>query len=77
MRTVSDLPRSAPCVLQATSIPAETEVGVTGCAVVTPGSAHMAEHDATLLVAALEEVEARRRAIEWLLDANLLCLVLV
>jgi hypothetical protein len=37
----------------------------------------MAEHDAAVLVVALEEVEARRRAIEWLLDANLLCLVLV
>jgi hypothetical protein len=36
-----------------------------------------AEHDANLLVAALEDVEARRAAIEWLVDANLLsrCLV--
>jgi hypothetical protein len=36
-----------------------------------------AEHDATLLVAALEHLEAQRAAIEWLLDADLLCLCLV
>jgi hypothetical protein len=36
-----------------------------------------AEHDPNLLVAALEDVEARRAALEWLVDANLLsrCLV--
>ena len=33
-------------------------------------------HDSTLLVAALEEIEARRAAIEWLRDAGLLCLCL-
>jgi hypothetical protein len=36
-----------------------------------------AVHDATLLVAALEDLEAKRIAIEWLLDADLLCLCLV
>jgi hypothetical protein len=30
-------------------------------------------HDPTLLIAALEEIEARRAAIEWLLEADLLC----
>jgi hypothetical protein len=35
-----------------------------------------AAHDPTLLVAALEEIEARRAAIEWLLEADLLCLCL-
>jgi hypothetical protein len=40
-------------------------------------SDHAAEHDANLLVAALEEIEARRAAIEWLVDANLLCRCLV
>jgi hypothetical protein len=35
------------------------------------------DHDATLLVAALEVVESRRAAIEWLLEADLLCLCLV
>lgn len=34
-------------------------------------------HDPALLVAALEEIEARRAAIEWLLDAELLCRCLV
>ena len=36
-----------------------------------------AEHDATLLVAALEQLEAQRAAIEWLVDADLLRLCLV
>jgi hypothetical protein len=35
------------------------------------------DHDAALLVAALEAVEARRAAIEWLLEADLLHLCLV
>jgi hypothetical protein len=35
------------------------------------------DHDAELLVAALEVVEARRVAIEWLLEADLLGLCLV
>lgn len=36
-----------------------------------------AEHDANLLIAALEDIGARQAAIEWLVDANLLsrCLV--
>jgi hypothetical protein len=40
-------------------------------------SDHAAEHDANLLVAALEDIETRRAAIEWLVDANLLCRCLV
>jgi hypothetical protein len=32
-----------------------------------------AGYDLVLLVAALEEIEARRAALEWLVDANLLC----
>jgi hypothetical protein len=35
------------------------------------------DHDATLLLAALEVVESRRAAIEWLLEADLLRLCLV
>ena len=35
------------------------------------------DHDAALLVAALEAVEARRAALEWLLEADLLGLCLV
>ena len=36
-----------------------------------------AAHDPTLLVAALDEIEARRKALEWLVDADLLCRCLV
>ena len=36
-----------------------------------------AEHDATLLIAALEQVAAQRAAIEWLAHADLLRLCLV
>ncbi|MGO9595413.1 MAG: hypothetical protein ACLQFF_01400 [Steroidobacteraceae bacterium] len=32
----------------------------------------IAEHDPTLLVAALEDIESKRLAIEWLVDAGLL-----
>lgn len=40
-------------------------------------SEYAVEHDANLLVAALEDIGARQAAIEWLVDANLLsrCLV--
>jgi hypothetical protein len=46
-------------------------------ALIAARSGHAAEHDANLLVAALEDIEARRAAIEWLVDANLLCRCLV
>jgi hypothetical protein len=36
-----------------------------------------AGYDADLLVAALEDIELRRAAIEWLLEADLLCVCLV
>ena len=36
-------------------------------------SATTAGYDPILLVAALEEINARQAAIEWLLDADLLC----
>jgi len=35
------------------------------------------DHDETLLVAALEVIESRRTALEWLLEADLLCQCLV
>ena len=35
-----------------------------------------AAHDATLLVAALEDLEAQRVALEWLLETDLLCVCL-
>ena len=34
-------------------------------------------YDADLLVAALEDIESRRAAIEWLLEADLLCACMV
>jgi hypothetical protein len=45
--------------------------------IATRRSDHAAEHDANLLVAALEDIQARQAAIEWLIDANLLCRCLV
>jgi len=41
------------------------------------GSEPSAAHDATLLVAALDDLEARRVALEWLLENDLLCACLV
>ena len=57
---------TAPRGLQLTSRPVPTEPGISTAA-----------HDPTLLVAALDEIEARRKAIEWLIDADLLCRCLV
>jgi hypothetical protein len=49
----------------------------TGCAAPLAISEPSAAHDASLLVAALDEIQARRAAIQWLLEAELLCLCLV
>jgi len=43
----------------------------------TVGSDSYCDHDPTLLVTALEEIEARRAGLEWLFDANLLCQCLI
>jgi hypothetical protein len=48
-----------------------------GCAAPPAISGPSAAHDASLLVAALDEIQARRAAIQWLLEADLLCLCLV
>jgi hypothetical protein len=66
----------APCVLQSSSMPGTIATDITRRALPAMSSDPSAEADTTLLVAALEEIEARRVAIEWLLDANLLCLCL-
>jgi len=47
-----------------------------GCAAPPAIYEPSAAHDGSLLVAALEEIEARRAAIEWLLEAELLSLCL-
>ena len=45
--------------------------------IATRRSDHAAEHDANLLVAALEVIASRQAAIEWLVEADLLRLCLV
>lgn len=42
-----------------------------------PPATQEAMHDAMLLVAALDDLEARRVALEWLLENDLLCACLV
>jgi hypothetical protein len=61
-------------VLQPSTMPERK--GVNGT-VPTVGSDSHCDHDPTLLMAALEDIETRRAAIEWLFDANLLhpCLI--
>lgn len=59
------------------SLPGTTEPGNSRCELPAGSSDPPAVHDATLLVAALEDLEAKRVAMEWLLDADLLCLCLV
>jgi hypothetical protein len=54
-----------------------TEPGIFCCELPARSSEPPAEHDATLLVAALEHLEVQRAAIEWLADADLLHLCLV
>ena len=41
------------------------------------GSAPSVDHDSSLLLAALEDLELRRAALEWLLEADLLRLCLL
>jgi hypothetical protein len=50
---------------------------ISRCEFPARSSDRLAEHDATLLVTALEDLQAQRVAIEWLLDADLLCLCVV
>jgi len=50
---------------------------ITRCELSATRSDCTADNDETLLVAALEEIEARRAALEWLLERNLLRLCLV
>lgn len=70
MYTVTASDPTAPRGLQPRSVP---ETVITDCA---PLAMSAPAHDPTLLLAALEEIEARRAAIEWLRDANLLRLCL-
>jgi hypothetical protein len=72
--TVTAPDSTAPCPLQQGSLPETTASDITSCASLALRCDTTAGYDPTLLVAALEEIGARQAAIEWLLDANLLCL---
>jgi hypothetical protein len=50
---------------------------ISRCELPARSSDRLAQHDATLLVTALEDLQAQRVAIEWLVDADLLCLCVV
>ena len=73
--TVSD--SSAPRARSPVSLPETLEPEVSADVSVPMCVEPAPSHDPTLLVAALEEIEARRAALEWLLNADLLrrCLV--
>jgi hypothetical protein len=62
---------------QPPSLPPTTEPERSRCHLPACTSERAAAHDATLLVAALEDLEAQRVALEWLLEADLLCVCLV
>ena len=59
------------------SLPETIEPDISRCELPATSADAPAAHDATLLMAALEDLEAQRVALEWLLDADLLCLCLV
>ena len=73
--TVPDSPAQG--VLPPSSKPETTEPGMASGGKLRSRSEAAAGYDADLLVAALEDIESRRAAIEWLLEADLLCVCLV
>ena len=78
MRTETTCDTTTPYVLQRPpSRPGTIEPDISRGELPTRSSNPSALHDATLLVAALEDLEAQRAAIASLLDGNLLCLCLV
>ena len=78
MRTEPTPARTTSYVLQQPpSLPEAMELDTSRCELRARSFDPDTEHDATLLVAALEHLEAQRAAIEWLLEADLLCLCLV
>jgi hypothetical protein len=64
--------RLLPGVLPSTPISMKTEASLTRYSKPAMRAELAAVHDATLVVAALEDIESRRAAIEWLLEAGLL-----
>jgi hypothetical protein len=78
MRTETTPERATPHVLQRPpSLPAPIEHDISRFELPARSSDPACEHDATLLIAALEDLEAQRAAIEWLVDAELLHVCLV
>ena len=77
MRTESVSESIPPCVLGPSATTETALTGTTDCAVRPIGSDPTADENIALLVAALEEIESRRAALERLLEADLLryCLV--
>jgi hypothetical protein len=73
--TVPDSPAQG--VLPPSPMPETIKPGMTSGAKLRSRSEATAGYDADLLVAALEDIESRRAAIEWLLEADLLCVCLV
>jgi len=59
-------------VIRAPALPAATETLAPRHARPPIGTAFTTDHDATLLVAALEEIDTRRTTLEWLLEGDLL-----
>jgi len=70
-------PAAAQVLRQPPSLPEADATDIDPCELPFGGSPCAALHDATLLAAALEELEAQRQAIECLRDADLLRLILV
>jgi len=77
MRTETTRDPTTPYVLQhPPSLPETLEPDISRCELPARSWDRLAEHDATLLATALEDLQAQRVAIEWLLNADLLCLCL-
>jgi hypothetical protein len=78
MRTETTPEPTTPYVLQRPpSLTEPIEPDISRCKLPARSSDPASEHDATLLVAALEDLEAQRAAIEWLVEAQLLHVCLV
>ena len=78
MRTETTPEPTTPYVLQRPpSLPEPMEPDISRCELSARSSDAASEYDATLLIAALEDLEAQREAIEWLVDAQLLHVCLV
>jgi hypothetical protein len=77
MSTTTPSNSTAPRIPRQKSPPQAMEPDIIGRVALAMSSYSTAEHDPTLLVAALEEIDARQAAIEWLLEADLLRLCLV